>query len=197
MTLETKPEIDQDRSLVTAFIRQRDESAFRQLYRRHTPSLYLLARRLLGGSHSAEDAIQDTWLRAAGRLESFRWESSLRTWLCGIAVNRCREMLRGADVSRGTNSLDSVQEPVSSAQTSVAPEERVDLERAISLLPAGSRGVLVLHDIEGRTHVEIAVMLGIDEGTSRSQLFKARQALREILSARRVPPDEKGVRHES
>jgi RNA polymerase sigma-70 factor (ECF subfamily) len=196
MTGEMEPDIDQDRSLVTAFIRRRDESAFRQLYRRHTPSLYLLARRLLGGAHSAEDAIQDTWLRASGRLDSFRWESSLRTWLCGIAVNRCREMLKGAEGSRGTNPFDSVQEPVYSARTFPAPEERIDLEHAISLLPAGSRGVLVLHDIEGRTHVEIAVMLEIDEGTSRSQLFKARHALREILSARRVPPDEKGVRHE-
>ena len=183
-------ETELDRALVRSFVRHGDEAAFRQLYRRHAPSLYLLARRLLGASHSAEDATQDTWMRAADRLGSFRWESSLRTWLCGITVNRCREMMRGVHGSTGPGQLDMVPEPGAGAPET--PDVRVDLERAIAALPDGSRGVLVLHDIEGRTHVEIAAMLGIDEGTSRSQLFKARRALRELLA--RVPPDLKGVR---
>jgi len=194
MTREPEPDSRIDRSLVTAFLGRGDEAAFRQLYRRHTPSIHLLARRLLGGD-GAEDVVQDTWLRAAARLESFRWESSLRTWLCGIAVNRCRELLREQGGARVVTVTGTAPEAVSDRRSTPSPEQRCDLESAISQLPAGSRGVLVLHDVEGRSHVEIASLLGIDEGTSRSQLHKARRALRELLQAH-VPLDAGGLRHE-
>ena len=70
-----------------------DEAAFRELYRRHSPALYGLLLRLLGGREAeAQDLLQEVWIRAADRLASFRWQSSLRTWLCGIAVNCAREL---------------------------------------------------------------------------------------------------------
>jgi RNA polymerase sigma-70 factor (ECF subfamily) len=149
--------------------------AFSALFQRHTPAMYLLVLRLLGRSgRHAEDVVQESWVRAASALGSFSWRSSLRTWLLGIAVNCCREVLRsaGRDVtSAGTPAADPGSPP------SQAPE-RIDLERAIRGLPDGYREVLILHDVEGLTHEEIGGLLGIGAGTSKSQLSRARRALR-------------------
>ena len=84
-----------DRELVRAYLHGREEQAFRVLYRRHSPALYRLLLRLAGGRPSeAEDLLQTAWIRAAERLECFRWESSLRSWLGGVAINCYREWLR-------------------------------------------------------------------------------------------------------
>ncbi|HKP47987.1 MAG TPA: sigma factor, partial [Pyrinomonadaceae bacterium] len=86
---------DSDHSLVARFVRTRDEATFRALYRRHTPALYPLALRLVGGSEvEAQDAIQDTWVRACKSLTTFEWRSTLRTWLSGILIRRVYEMHR-------------------------------------------------------------------------------------------------------
>jgi RNA polymerase sigma-70 factor (ECF subfamily) len=77
-----------DRVLVDKFTRDRDEHTFRELYRRHTPALYRLALRLLAGKETnAQEAVQETWIRACRLLAVFQWKSSLRTWLCGILIN--------------------------------------------------------------------------------------------------------------
>jgi RNA polymerase sigma factor (sigma-70 family) len=162
-----------DRAAIHAFQARRDEASFLVLYRRHTPYLFRLALRLLGGRRGeAEDAVQETWLRAAARLREFRGESTLRTWLAGFAINCCRELLRG--------------EPGASApEPAHAPSPAggdLDLERAIAQLPHGCREVLVLHDLEGYTHGEIAARLAISAGTSKSQLSRARRALREMIT---------------
>ncbi|HEV2687042.1 MAG TPA: sigma-70 family RNA polymerase sigma factor [Bryobacteraceae bacterium] len=159
--------------MVARFLAGRDQDVFRELYRCHTPALYLLALRLLGGvQQDAEDAVQEVWIRAAGAIGRFRWESSLRTWLAGIAVNCCREILRDR-----------------TPQGEPAPEEAIqprslDLEDLVRRLPDGCRQILVLHDIEGYTHQEIGALIGIAEGTSKHQLFRARGKLREWLAPR-------------
>ena len=167
----------EDRELVARFLRGRDESCFRTIYRRHTPALYALSLRLLQDrTADAEDAVQDTWIRAVAGLEHFRWSSTLRTWLCGILVNCCRERHRDGwrfnDVEGEPQPADPVTPPL---------ELTLEVDRALATLPAGCRGVFVLHDVEGRTHEEIGVMLGISAGTSKSQLFHARRRLRELL----------------
>ena len=168
---------DAERALVDEFLRRRDETAFRRLYAAHTPFLYRLAYRLMRcDRQAAEEAVQDVWLRAAERLQLFRWDSSLRTWLAGFAINRCREELRR---NSGAAALPRLVE--SSAVDPGPPSARVDLERAIASLPDGCREVLVLHDVEGHTHREIGALLGIDEGTSKSQLARARRAVRSRL----------------
>jgi RNA polymerase sigma-70 factor (ECF subfamily) len=166
-----------DRELVARFLRGRDESCFRTIYRRHTPALYALSLRLLQHrTADAEDAVQDTWIRAVARLESFRWGSTLRTWLCGILVNCCRERQRAAW------RFNDVEDESEAADPSTPPLElTLEVDRALATLPAGCRGVFVLHDVEGRTHEEIGVMLGISSGTSKSQLFHARRRLRTLL----------------
>ncbi|MEX2663139.1 MAG: sigma-70 family RNA polymerase sigma factor [Vicinamibacterales bacterium] len=167
-----------DRELVARFLRARDESSFRALYRRHTPALYGLALRLLGHrSADADDVIQDTWIRAAERLNGFRWESTVRTWLASIAVNCCRERLRTG--WRWVQEDDTL--PERSNPDVPALELTLAVDRAIATLPAGCRGVFVLHDIEGRTHEEIGALLDIAPGTSKSQLFHARRHLRALL----------------
>lgn len=151
-----------------------DEAAFRSLYRRHTPALYAFACRLLGGeSPEVEDVLQDAWLRASRALGDFGWRSSLRTWLSSIVLNCCRERWR----ARG-----EVLESAPEAIVETDPALRLDLEAALASLPPGYRAVLVLHDVEGYTHDDIAARLGIAPGTSKSQLFHARRAVRARLS---------------
>jgi RNA polymerase sigma-70 factor (ECF subfamily) len=163
-----------DLSLVKKFLRAGDEQAFRELYRCHTPVLYLLALRLVGGREAdAQDLIQDMWIRACHGLSEFEWRSSLRTWLAGILINRAREFNREGR-QRETEPMPDELPPA----TTVGREERIDLEQAIARLPVGYRHVLVLHDIEGYTHEEISRLLSITVGTSKSQLFHARKALR-------------------
>jgi RNA polymerase sigma-70 factor (ECF subfamily) len=168
---------DNDRLLVGTFLASRDELAFRQIYTRHTPGLYRFAMRLCGGSVSdAEEIIQDTWISAAGALERFRWESTLRTWLSGIALNCYRQHVRSQKQGASEELGDyEAREP------GIGGGEHLDLEHALAQLAERYRMVVVLHDVEGYTHEEIGQMLGIDSGTSKSQLFRARRRLREML----------------
>jgi len=169
---------ESDQVLVKRFVRARDEASFRKLYRRHTPALYGLALRLAGHSEAdAQDAIQDTWLRACGKLDRFEWRSSLRTWLMGILINRLRELNRESQ----RRCEDEISNECSLPTTGRQMGERIDLEQAIARLPAGYRHVLVLHDAEGYTHDEISALLEVSVGTSKSQLHHARRAIREML----------------
>lgn len=156
-----------------------DEGAFRQLYRRHTPRLHQLALRLLGGAEAdAEDVVQDAWIKAVEKLDTFRWESAFGTWLHAIVVNVSREALR----RRGRRQETELPEQEPPAPAPLERVEAMDLERAIAELPDGYRTVLVLHDVEGFTHEEIGEQLGIAAGTAKSQLFRARRAIRAQLA---------------
>jgi RNA polymerase sigma-70 factor, ECF subfamily len=169
-----------DRTLVERVIGRRDGNAFRVLYARHTPTLYAMAMRLTGESADAEDAVHDAWVRAIEALPRFEWRSSLRTWLVSILLNRLRELER----------QERHVLPLEDDIATDAPPERLprdvdplDLEAAIHALPPGYRRVLVLHDVEGFTHEDIAALLGVSPGTSKSQLSHARRRLRRALSA--------------
>jgi RNA polymerase sigma-70 factor (ECF subfamily) len=160
-------------ALVAAFL-DGEERAFRSLYDAHAPSLYAFINRLLGRWRSeSNDALQDVWLRAARDLPRFRWQSTFRTWLFGIAVNRCREIMRLVpNADEELRDIAVAEEPI---------VERIDLERAIARLPLRYREVVVLHDIYEHTHAEIGALLGIDEGTSKSNLSRARAHLRKWI----------------
>ncbi|HEU5358441.1 MAG TPA: sigma-70 family RNA polymerase sigma factor [Gemmatimonadales bacterium] len=164
-----------DLELVDRFLHGRGEEAFRALYRAHTPALYALALRLTGGDQGeAEDLVQESWVRALTALRTFRAESALRTWLCGVLVNVRRGRLRAE-----WRIVDAPEvEPIAKGN---GPDDAIDLERAIATLPEGARDVYVLHDVHGYTHREIAELLGIVEGTSKSQLNRARSLLRSAL----------------
>jgi RNA polymerase sigma-70 factor (ECF subfamily) len=166
--------------------RRGELGAFEELYTQHAPRLYNLALRMLNNGADAEDAVQDTFLVAHKRLETFRGEAALGTWLYRLAANQCLDRLRSraARESQATDSLDEparLWQPPAKAET---PVERMDLKSAIARLPEGGRAVFVLHDVEGLEHREIAKLLGISEGTSKSQLHKARLRLRQLLNRR-------------
>jgi len=167
-----------DRELAQLVVGEGDEGAFRALYQRHNPRVYRFVLRMVGGDTAeAEDIMQETWLRAARALERFRWQSALSSWLSGIALNRVRELAR--------KKKRSLVEVDGKWEMPVAPQDsgkRIDLERALELLPPGFRTVLVLHDVEGFTHREIGSQLGITDGTSKSQLHGARKAMRRLLN---------------
>jgi RNA polymerase sigma-70 factor (ECF subfamily) len=176
MTRDSQREGIPDRDMVEQYLRRRSERAFHDLYARHAPGMYALASRLLA-RHSADasDVVQEAWLRALTALPSFRWESTVRTWLCGITVNCARERIRETWWPATVPDVPASILDVSG---------RLQIEELLSRLPPGYRAVLVLHDIEGYTHRELAHLLGIDEGTARSQLSRARQTLRRWLGDR-------------
>lgn len=177
-----------DKVLVERFLSQRDERDFRILHCRFTPALAQIVLRFVRGNHAdAEEVLQTTWIRAVRGMPGFRWESSLKSWLTGIALNCSREHLRRERRHDSTEPIDH-HDLVAPARP---PREisRVELERAIARLPDGYREVLILHDIQGYTHLEIGGILGVEEGTSKSQLFRARRAIRSHLTSRETRRD--------
>lgn len=175
-----------DLELVRAFLASRDEATFVTLYDRHTPRMWGLASRLCAGEGSdASEVVQEAWARAVDRLHTFRGDGALSSWLCGICVNVWRETLRRRHPEVA---LDEGQaDPVS---LSAHPAEVVDVRRALADLAPGYRAVVVLYGIYGFSHAEIADRLGISEGTSKSQLSRARAALRAATGvARPADPD--------
>lgn len=168
-----------DRELVEAVLRYKDELAFREIYRRHTPRLFVLVARLLArGDHEAEDVVQEIWVHAFESLGRFQWNSEFATWLTGIGLNRVRDRIRKYGRSRESG-VDVVPD------VAVVPdrhEVRIDLERMIGRLPDELRLVLVLHDVEGMKHREISSHLDIPEGTSKTHLANARKRLRAMMS---------------
>ena len=165
-------------------IRTGDAAAFEALYRQHATRLYNLAIRMMGRG-DADDMLQDIFLLAYRKIGSFRGESTLGTWLYRLAMNHCLDALRSRQTRMGlqTDSLDEPDAaPVASAVPMVGSVSRIDLERAIDTLPPACRAAFLLHDVEGFGHQEVGTMLGISEGTSKSQVHKARMRIRAYLA---------------
>jgi RNA polymerase sigma-70 factor, ECF subfamily len=168
--------------------RQGDLSAFETIYRTHSGRLYSVACRMLGNPADAEDLLQDIFLVAHRKLDSFRGESALGTWLYRLATNLCLDYLRSRAAKSGqlTDALDDEPALADAGSRRLAEQTvtKMDLERALAQLPEGCRSAFVLHDVEGLEHREVAEVLGIAEGTSKSQVHKARLRLRGILGRR-------------
>jgi RNA polymerase sigma-70 factor (ECF subfamily) len=163
--------------------------AFEELYRAHASRLFGLACRFVGRS-DAEDLLQEIFLTAHRKLRLYKGESALGTWLFRLGTNVCLDHLRskGARLAQVTDELDDEPDaPVSMTGPVLGVVDRVDLERALASLPPGCRAVFVLHDVEGCEHREIASLLGISDGTSKSQLHKARMRLRRALGTPAPP----------
>jgi len=163
-----------------------DLTAFEEIYRLHSGKLFSLACRMLGNATDAEDLLQEIFLSAHRKLDGFRGESALGTWLYRLATNQCLDHLRSR-ASRSNQVTDTIEdEPsLSDARTRGLADQTVakmDIERALAKLPEGARAAFVLHDIQGLEHREVAEALGIAEGTSKSQVHKARLRLRALLS---------------
>lgn len=159
-----------------------DVNAFDRLYHEHVGRVYALCLRMSGSRAEAERLTQDVFVCLWQQLPSFRGESAFASWLHRVAVNTVLQDRRSGD--RRAARVETVDDlaAVPDAQNDQGdPELRLDLERAIAALPHGARIVLVLHDIEGYTHEEIAGLCGIAAGTAKAQLHRARRLLRESL----------------
>jgi RNA polymerase sigma-70 factor (ECF subfamily) len=159
-----------------------DVDAFEQLYREHAPRVYALAWRMSGSPWEAEDLLQEIFIHAFQKRDSFRGEASIGTWLHRLAINYCLDYMRSrrAKMTRLTSTIDA-EGSIEPAARPDASNARLDLQRAIAKLPDGCREAFVLHDVEGFSHEEIARLLGVAEGTSKSKVFRARLKLRELL----------------
>ncbi len=175
--------VEAEADIVERFLTARAEADFRQLYRRLDPQMQAVARRLLGGQDAAAaDVAQEAWLRAMRTLSGFERRSSFRSWLIGFVINVAREAQRAA--GRGPVYMAELPDMVDAAAPD--PARAMTLDRAVGTLPPRYRAVLMLHDVAGLTHAEIAAALAIDEGTSKSQLSRARQRLRARLDPERT-----------
>jgi RNA polymerase sigma-70 factor (ECF subfamily) len=171
----------EEAQLVTAVLAG-DPRAEREFYDRHVDRVYRLAFRMSGDDALAREFTQDTFVRAFDKLKDFRRDSSLATWLhaitSSVVLNGLKKVKRIRGREEGRDELPDVEVTKRIAE----PDLKVKLARAIDALPNGYRAVFVMHDVEGFTHEEIGGALGIQPGTSKAQLFRAREKLRAALA---------------
>jgi RNA polymerase sigma-70 factor (ECF subfamily) len=173
---------DVDETQLVAAVLAGEARAERELYDRHVDRVYRLAFRMAGDETLATDFTQDTFVRAFERLGDFRGDSSLATWLHAIASSVILNGLKKVKRIRSREQADDELPEVAVTRREAEPDLKLKLARAIDRLPNGYRMVFVMHDVEGYTHEEIGSALGIQPGTSKAQLFRARAKLRSELA---------------
>jgi RNA polymerase sigma-70 factor (ECF subfamily) len=162
-----------------------DMNAFEQLYQRHNRRVYSLCLRMTQNATEAEDLAQEAFIQLFRKIGSFRGESAFTTWLHRLTVNQVLMHFRKRSVKL-ERTTEEGETPVQIVRGTENPNnmpvvDRISLDNALKQLPPGYRSVFVLHDIEGHEHEEIAKILGVAVGTSKSQLHKARMKLRGLL----------------
>jgi RNA polymerase sigma-70 factor, ECF subfamily len=166
-----------------------DESAFETLFRQNKQRVYALCLRMIGNTAEAEELTQEAFLQVFRKLHTFRGESAFSTWLHRLSVNTVLMRLRKKtlivtsleDDSTGDESDEPRKEYGAPDLALTGSIDRLHLERAIAQLPPGYKQMFLLHDVQGYEHHEIAEMLGVSIGNSKSQLHKARMRLRKLL----------------
>jgi RNA polymerase sigma-70 factor (ECF subfamily) len=170
-----------DRTLVQR-VKDGDPAAERALYDAHVDRVYGLAYRMTGDETLARDLTQDAFVRAFDRIDGYRGDAALSTWLhtvtTSVVLNGLRKVRR---IREREVDLDHARKAAAKDRRS-EPDLRDRLHAAIAGLPDGYRKVFVMHDVEGYTHLEIARALGVAEGTSKAQLSRARAKLRVELA---------------
>jgi RNA polymerase sigma factor (sigma-70 family) len=156
---------------------ENDQLSQKKLYEKYKRAMYTLAYRITGDFESANDVLQDAFVKVFRGLPSFRGESTLGAWIKTIVVRTAYSYLRKEKIF--LEDIDTVQNQLKVDWGHYLDTEY--LEKAILSLPEGYRAVFVLIEVEGYTHKEVATLLGISEGTSKSQLFYSKKRLREIL----------------
>ena len=167
-----------------------DMGAFEQLYQRHNRRVYSLCLRMTQNQAEAEDLAQEAFIQLFRKIGSFRGDSAFTTWLHRLTVNQCLMHFRKKSVKleKTTEEGDTPTQVVRGTENpnSMPIVDRIALDSALNQLPPGYRAVFLLHDVEGHEHEEIAKILGVAVGTSKSQLHKARMKLRRILKKQSI-----------
>ncbi len=160
-------------------------AAFELLYERYHRRTYSLCLRMTSSPTEAEDLTQEVFIQLFRKIGSFRGESAFSTWLHRLTVNQVLMHFRRRSVKNEKTSDDGeIPEqivPGTENQAKMPVLDRIALTRAVAQLPPGYRSVFMLHDVEGYEHEEVARLLKISVGTSKSQLHKARLKLRGLL----------------
>lgn len=160
-------------------------AAFEMLYERYHRRTYSLCLRMTKNKSEAEDLTQEVFIQLFRKSGSFRGESAFSTWLHRMTVNQVLMYFRKRSVKNEKTSQDGEMPdqaaPESRDRMRMPVLDRIALRRAVEQLPPGYRNVFTLHDVEGYEHTEVARILGISVGTSKSQLHKARLKLRGLL----------------
>lgn len=174
--------------------------SFEDLYTRHYRRVYSLCLRMTANVADAEDLAQDVFLQVQRKLASFRGDSAFTTWLHRITVNQVlmhfRKKSVRTEMTTDDGELPERVESFTDRPQSLPVIDRIALVAAIEKLPTGYRTIFLLHDVEGYEHEEIARVLGISPGTSKSQLHKARLRLRSMLCKRNEPVGSREVEEE-
>ncbi len=182
--VEAQPQSDE--SALIAAVHRGDAGSREALYHRYKRRVYALAVRIAGAS-DAEEVVQEAFIRIFRGLGKFRGDAALSTWIYRLAVNAAlsHRARRGTAPLRGEGDAGTAELEAHPAAEPARGDAvlRARLERALIRLPQGYRTVIVLHDVEGMEHEQIAEVLGCHVGTSKSQLHKARAKLRELLAA--------------
>jgi RNA polymerase sigma-70 factor (ECF subfamily) len=169
---------------------QGDAAAFERLYRLHRRRVYGLCLRIVNNPAEAEDLTQEAFVQLFRKIQTFRAESSFSTWLYRLTVNIVLMRLRikslvDCSVEEMSEASDETERPLKEFGRCDpllgGLVDRLSLQLAIDQLPPGYKQMFILHDVEGYEHHEIAKLLGCSTGNSKSQLFKARLRLRELL----------------
>ena len=164
-----------------------DAKAHEIIYRAYSSPVYSVCLRFTRVPAQAEDLLQETFIEVIRSIGNFRGEAPLGFWIRQVAVSKALMFLRSAWHKRGQSLDDDWEEMITGSHVSqgnpVQPEQAIDLDSALGTLPAVSRAVVWLHDVEGYTHKEIGSLLGKTESFSKSQLSRAYQRLRPILDA--------------
>ncbi len=180
LTSSPRDRVD-DRQLIARAIAG-DAAAERALYDAHVDRIYRLAYRLAGDDDLAQEITQDTFIRAFDRLRDFRGDAAFSTWLHAIAVSVALNGLRKTKRFRQRETGLEEATAMGVRTRHAEPDLKTQLKKAIDALSEGYRTVFVMHDIEGYTHEEIGAALGVETGTSKANLSRARAKLREALA---------------
>jgi RNA polymerase sigma-70 factor (ECF subfamily) len=154
-----------------------DRAAHAELYTLYARSVFTLARRMLASKALAEDVLQETFVEVLCKIEGFRGDAEVGTWIKRIAINKCLMHVRSSWISR-RGALCG--EPAGETRSGVL-DDQLALERALDNVPDVARAVVWLHDVEGYTHAEIGQLMGRTASFSKSQLARAHQRLRALL----------------
>ena len=186
---------DEDREYVM-LCRTGDLDAFGVLVRRHQKKMLNIAFRMTGDYEDACDVVQEAFLSAYRMIKKFRGEAKFSTWLYGIVVNHARNRIRSIrskarhesvslddkpDAKEGAGAMEPPSRECSAVDLLIQKETRAKVQQCINSLEEEHREVLVLRDIQGFSYDEISIMLKIPEGTVKSRLSRARDALRNSL----------------
>ena len=163
-----------------------DAAAFEEIHNRYRRLVYGIALRMTGNTADAEDLTQESFLSLLRRVGSFRGEAAFTSWLHRLTINQVlmhfrRRRSRPEEQTPDDAALERQRARAASHAGTPPVLERIAVERAVGALPPGYRAAFIMHDVQGYEHEEIARALGCHSGTSKSQLYRARRRLRELL----------------